>query len=438
MSSVQQLRDFIRERLTAAAEEIFIQVEKTIVRSEEDIKLLETCWKPQIKLTRIDQPKLHVDNKEVLTDPELQNQQRSSSLDQEEPAIRQNQEEPEPPEIRPNQEEPEPPEIRPNQEEPEPPEIRPNQEEPEFGRVVIGFQEETRLLGICWLPYVLLTRTDVPKQHVCRTEEVLNQEEPEPVEDELSDAEHFPSEEDQENQEGPLMNEDLEGLEPNQREPEPEPPHQESGPEEPQLQEVEICSGQQLPPDCDAFMKPLSDEECELEPDMDQNLPGSDQDSFNSGFKSDPHQIKEDLEQKLQGTKTQKRLPAKSAHKSQKKVRKKENVIFCTTCGKRYYYVKSLVTHMRTHVVKLHSCETCGNEFSSAEALSSHMTEHSLDKLHSCETCGERFYRESSLLTHIRDHSDETSHPCEVCGKRCLTGKALLVHMRSHGAEKSC
>uniref|UniRef100_A0A087YM23 C2H2-type domain-containing protein n=1 Tax=Poecilia formosa TaxID=48698 RepID=A0A087YM23_POEFO len=109
----------------------------------------------------------------------------------------------------------------------------------------------------------------------------------------------------------------------------------------------------------------------------------------------------------------------------------------CTTCGKRYYYVKSLVTHMRTHVVKLHSCETCGNEFSSAEALSSHMTEHSLDKLHSCETCGERFYRESSLLTHIRDHSDETSHPCEVCGKRCLTGKALLVHMRSHdSAEK--
>uniref|UniRef100_A0A087YNY8 C2H2-type domain-containing protein n=1 Tax=Poecilia formosa TaxID=48698 RepID=A0A087YNY8_POEFO len=49
MSSVQHLRDFIRERLTAAAEEIFIQVEKTIVRYEEELKLLETCWKPQIK-----------------------------------------------------------------------------------------------------------------------------------------------------------------------------------------------------------------------------------------------------------------------------------------------------------------------------------------------------------------------------------------------------
>uniref|UniRef100_A0A096LUP6 Uncharacterized protein n=1 Tax=Poecilia formosa TaxID=48698 RepID=A0A096LUP6_POEFO len=161
MSSVQQLRDFIRERLTAAAEEIFIQVEKTIVRSEEDIKLLETCWKPQIKLTRIE-----LKSKHKSLEPEASYQ--------EEPAIRQNQEEPEPPEIRPNQEEPEPPEIRPNQEEPEPPEF----------------------------------------VHLCVNS---SKEEPEPVEDELSDAEHFPSEEDQENQEGPLMNEDLEGLEPNQR-----------------------------------------------------------------------------------------------------------------------------------------------------------------------------------------------------------------------------
>ncbi|XP_027876014.1 uncharacterized protein LOC114146273 isoform X2 [Xiphophorus couchianus] len=54
MSTVQYLRDFIRERLTAAAEEIFTEVEKTIIRYEDDIKLLEICWKPQIKLNRID------------------------------------------------------------------------------------------------------------------------------------------------------------------------------------------------------------------------------------------------------------------------------------------------------------------------------------------------------------------------------------------------
>ncbi|KAK5610355.1 hypothetical protein CRENBAI_006383, partial [Crenichthys baileyi] len=53
MSSVQHLREFIRERLTAAAEEIFSEVEKTIVRYEEDVRLLGTCWKPQINTTRI-------------------------------------------------------------------------------------------------------------------------------------------------------------------------------------------------------------------------------------------------------------------------------------------------------------------------------------------------------------------------------------------------
>ncbi|MEQ2284529.1 hypothetical protein AMECASPLE_022628 [Ameca splendens] len=54
MSSVQHLREFIRERLTAAAEEIFSEVEKTIVRYEEDVRLLGTCWKPQIELIRIE------------------------------------------------------------------------------------------------------------------------------------------------------------------------------------------------------------------------------------------------------------------------------------------------------------------------------------------------------------------------------------------------
>ncbi|XP_054877807.1 zinc finger protein 646-like [Poeciliopsis prolifica] len=189
--------------------------------------------------------------------------------------------------------------------------------------MVIRFQQESRPLGISWQPFVLLTRIDFPKQHVCRTEEVLDQ-----------------------------------------REPEPEPPHQEIGPEEPQL-----------PPDCDAFMKPLSDEECELEPDADQNLPAA-----QDGLNSDPHRINEHLDQNLQRTKDkQKRLPTKS-NKPQRKARRKGNVICCHKCGKRYVYIKSLVTHMSTHFMKLDSCKTCGKNFSSAKALRIHMAEHSLHR----------------------------------------------------------
>ncbi|XP_037837197.1 oocyte zinc finger protein XlCOF6-like [Kryptolebias marmoratus] len=50
MSSVQSLRQFISERLTAAAGEIFTEFEKTIVQYEEEIdrqrRLLDISWKP--------------------------------------------------------------------------------------------------------------------------------------------------------------------------------------------------------------------------------------------------------------------------------------------------------------------------------------------------------------------------------------------------------
>ncbi|XP_014859044.1 PREDICTED: zinc finger protein 3-like isoform X2 [Poecilia mexicana] len=51
MCSVEPLREFIRERLTAAAEEIFTQLEKTIVQYEEEIdrqrRLLDLTWRPR-------------------------------------------------------------------------------------------------------------------------------------------------------------------------------------------------------------------------------------------------------------------------------------------------------------------------------------------------------------------------------------------------------
>ncbi|KAG8007147.1 hypothetical protein GBF38_023306 [Nibea albiflora] len=92
MSSVECLREFVNERLTAAAEEIFGVFQKTIVEYEEEIyrqrKLLDIVWKPEIKLHRIDLQQQHVceeEEEEVLTDQQLCNQERSSSLDQEDP-----------------------------------------------------------------------------------------------------------------------------------------------------------------------------------------------------------------------------------------------------------------------------------------------------------------------------------------------------------------
>ena len=53
MSSVECLREFVNERLTAAAEEIFRVFKKAVVEYEEEIdrqrRLLDIVWKPGIK-----------------------------------------------------------------------------------------------------------------------------------------------------------------------------------------------------------------------------------------------------------------------------------------------------------------------------------------------------------------------------------------------------
>ncbi|XP_045889736.1 piggyBac transposable element-derived protein 3 isoform X2 [Micropterus dolomieu] len=101
MPSVESLREFVNERLTAAAEEIFGVFRKTVLEYEEEIdrqrRLLDIAWKPEIQLHRTELPQQHVcKEEEVLADQQLCVQERNSSLDQEDP---------EPPQIKEEQEE---------------------------------------------------------------------------------------------------------------------------------------------------------------------------------------------------------------------------------------------------------------------------------------------------------------------------------------------
>ncbi|XP_032371169.1 uncharacterized protein LOC116689013 isoform X1 [Etheostoma spectabile] len=100
MSSVEYLREFVIERLTAAAEEIFGVFKNTIVEYEEEIdrqrRLLDVVRKPEIKLQRIELPQQHASKEkeeEVLTHQHICNQERNSSLRQESPQIKEEQEE---------------------------------------------------------------------------------------------------------------------------------------------------------------------------------------------------------------------------------------------------------------------------------------------------------------------------------------------------------
>ncbi|XP_034092654.1 uncharacterized protein LOC117560013 isoform X1 [Gymnodraco acuticeps] len=104
MSSVEYLREFVNERLSAAAGEIFGVFEKAIAKFEEEIarqrKLLDIVRQHEIQLLTRELPQQHVCIEDevltVLTDQQLCSQERNSSLDQEDP---------EPPQIKEEQEE---------------------------------------------------------------------------------------------------------------------------------------------------------------------------------------------------------------------------------------------------------------------------------------------------------------------------------------------
>lgn len=73
MASIQHLREFIRDRLTAAAEDIFSEFEKTIVQYEEVIdrqqRLLSITWKPETQLHKTGEPQPDA-GEELLFPPE--------------------------------------------------------------------------------------------------------------------------------------------------------------------------------------------------------------------------------------------------------------------------------------------------------------------------------------------------------------------------------
>ncbi|XP_029967230.1 uncharacterized protein LOC115402807 isoform X3 [Salarias fasciatus] len=78
VTSVQALRDFINDRLSAAAGEIFTVFEQTIAQYEEEIsrqrRLLEISYKPPIKLRRTESPQQHIGNQK--TSSSLEGEQR--------------------------------------------------------------------------------------------------------------------------------------------------------------------------------------------------------------------------------------------------------------------------------------------------------------------------------------------------------------------------
>ncbi|XP_061880722.1 zinc finger protein 79-like [Entelurus aequoreus] len=114
-----------------------------------------------------------------------------------------------------------------------------------------------------------------------------------------------------------------------------------------------------------------------------------------------------------------------------------EKPFSCSVCDKRFSEKSNMVAHMRTHThEKPFACSACGKSFSHKRDYSRHLRTHSGEKLYSCPTCGERFSRKSYMLSHTRTHTGEKPCVCSVCGKSFSQTGTMVRHMRTHTGEQ--
>nr|XP_040044143.1 zinc finger protein 664-like isoform X1 [Gasterosteus aculeatus aculeatus] len=401
MSSVENLREFVNERLSAAAEEIFGVFKRIVVEYQEEIdrqrRLLDVLWKPEVRLHRIELPQSRVcKEEELLSDQQLCLQERKPSLDQEDP---------DPPEIKEEQEElctsPEGEQLEPKQEAFT---LTPTCEERGHG--------EDQLLDSC---------TDEAESVVQETSlEYISVESTAVVElnNDHQLLSHNPHESDGRDQKGVKLSLTL---------------NKEPGPlgEKPFL-----CR------DCGKYFQNRNRLFAHMrithrvyQPYL-CNTCGKRFTKL-SAVKSHIriHTGEKPYSCIICG-KTFCRLSSLTSHKI---THSGEKPYSCSACGKTFSWLSVLKRHKRTHSgEKPYSCITCGKTFSRPSSLTSHKRIHTGEKPYSCITCGKTFSRPSSLTSHKRIHTGEKPYSCKICKSGFRSSSNLVVHMRrTHKGETS-
>ncbi|XP_051809108.1 zinc finger protein 436-like [Acanthochromis polyacanthus] len=465
MSSVQNLRELINERLTAAAEEIFTEFEKTIVQYEEEIdrqrRLLDNIWKPQITQHTADLPQHNVCQKEeVLPDQQLRTQEMKSNLDKEGPEHRQVKEEQEELCISVDQEDQKPPQLKEVQEELCTSQKGEQQETYTFmllqckskceelseeifrvfEKAFIQHEEEIdrqrRLLDVFWKSEIPLHTTDLPQPCACTEAEVLTVQ--------LFKLKRNTSL-DQEDPELPQMEEEQKKLCNSLDQEDPQPPQIKQ-------EQEEFCTsleGEQftVKQETDAFMVTSTYEESDhsdTEPNSVQlfshifPVAESPDQAGNKHLESGLSRNAE-LERKKRHKRNSNynnNVDILSMSESHCDTDTEKETLICEVCGKAFKDKSNLKRHYRIHAgVKPFHCKTCGKSFSQSNHLKVHVRIHTGEKPYLCNSCGNRFSDHTALKRHTAIHTGEL-YACEICSKNFSDKGPLKVHMRIHTGEK--
>ncbi|XP_061551044.1 gastrula zinc finger protein xFG20-1-like [Phycodurus eques] len=108
----------------------------------------------------------------------------------------------------------------------------------------------------------------------------------------------------------------------------------------------------------------------------------------------------------------------------------------CSVCGKTFSRKDSIGMHMRTHTgEKPFACTVCGKTFTHKSNTVMHMRTHTGEKPFSCSNCGQAFHQKSHLESHMRTYTGKKSFCCSVCGNRFTCRPAFTTHIRTHNTE---
>ncbi|XP_033492635.1 uncharacterized protein LOC117263429 [Epinephelus lanceolatus] len=114
-----------------------------------------------------------------------------------------------------------------------------------------------------------------------------------------------------------------------------------------------------------------------------------------------------------------------------------EKPFSCSVCRKKFTQKGHLIRHSIIHTgEKPFSCSICGKGFTQKGTLKRHSNVHSGEKLFSCSVCCKTFAQKETLSHHLPVHTEDKQFTCSICKKMFTDHRNLKRHLTLHTGEK--